>query len=377
MARGGGGRMLERMAGTAGRCVGIWSRGWSPMSSTRYLITGGAGFLGINLCRYLLARGHVVRSLDIAPFSYPERDRVEVVDGDIRDQAVVRRAMADCGVVVHAAAALPLAPAAEILSTGVVGTRCLLDEAVRVRVPRFIFISSTAVYGIPTHHPLLEADPMRGVGPYGEAKVAGEALCAEYRGRGLCTTVLRPKTFVGPERLGVFELLYDWAYTGHHFPVLGSGDNLYQLLDVEDLCQAIELAATAAPERACDVFNVAAHDFGTMRQNIQAVLDRAGHGRHVVGLPAAPAIALLRLLAALRLSPLYPWIYDTAAKESFVSTAKIEQRLGFRARYACVDALRRNYDWYVAHRDELGTATGVTHRVPWKKGLLSLAKAFF
>jgi nucleoside-diphosphate-sugar epimerase len=108
-------------------------------------------------------------------------------------------------------------------------------------------------------------------------------------------------------------MLYEWAYTGHNFPVLGDGNNRYQLLDVEDVCQAIELCATAARDRVDDVFNVGAREFGTMRQNIQAVLDRAGNGRHAVSLPAGPAIAMLRLLAALHLSPLYPWIYDTAA----------------------------------------------------------------
>ena len=347
------------------------------MPPSRYLITGGAGFLGINLCRFLLARNRIVRTLDIAPFTYPERDRVEVIDGDVRDPTAVAHAMREADVVVHAAAALPLAPPQEIHSTGVLGTRLLLDEALRARVPRFIFISSTAVYGIPTHHPLLETDELQGVGAYGQAKVDGEALCAEFRGRGLVTSVLRPKTFVGPERLGVFELLYDWAYTGHHFPLLGRGDNLYQLLDVEDLCEAIELCATAPDAQVNDVFNVAAADFGTMRANVQAVLDRAGHGCHTVSLPAAPAIALLRLLAALHLSPLYPWIYDTAAKESYVSIDRIRERLGFRPRYSGVDALLRNYDWYVAHRHELGTATGVTHRVAWKKGLLTLAKTFF
>src|SRR5581483_6874146 len=107
------------------------------------LITGGAGFLGINLCRYLLARGHSVRSLDIQPFAYPERLRVQVHDGDIRDPAAVARAMSDIDVVVHCAAALPLAPAEEILSTAVRGTRLLLDRAAACNVQRFIFTSST------------------------------------------------------------------------------------------------------------------------------------------------------------------------------------------------------------------------------------------
>ena len=347
------------------------------MTSRRYLITGGAGFLGINLCRYLLERGCYVRTLDIAPFTYPERARVDVIDGDVRDPDAVERAVAGVDIVVHGAAALPLAPAEEILTTGIRGTQCVLEQSERAGAERVIFISSTAVYGIPDHHPLYETDPVVGVGPYGEAKIAAEALCDEFRRKGLCTSILRPKSFVGPERLGVFEMLYEWAYTGHNFPVLGDGNNRYQLLDVEDVCQAIELCATAVRERVDDVFNVGAREFGTMRENIQAVLDRAGHGGHVVSLPAAPAIATLRLLAALHLSPLYPWIYDTAAKESFVSLERIEQQLGFRPRYSSAQALVRNYDWYVAHRHELGSVTGVTHRVPWKKGLLSVAKAFF
>jgi nucleoside-diphosphate-sugar epimerase len=342
-----------------------------------YLITGGAGFLGINLVRYLLARGEQVRSLDIAPFDYPEAERISAITGDIRDAATVRRAMEGVAIVVHAAAALPLCPPAEIASTEVEGTRLLLDAALAAGVERFVHISSTAVYGVPDHHPIREDDQVSGVGPYGEAKIRAEAVCAEYRAKGLCVPVLRPKSFVGPERLGVFELLYDFAFEGRGFPVLGSGANRYQLLDVEDLCEAIYLCATLPRDRVNDVFNVGAERFGTMREDFQAVLDRAGHGRRVVSLPAAPAIWLLKLLEKLGLSPLYQWIYETAAKDSFVSTERIRERLGFVPRHSNAEALIRNYDWYAANRGRIRGAAGVTHRVPWKRGALRLARHFF
>jgi nucleoside-diphosphate-sugar epimerase len=343
--------------------------------STRYLITGGAGFLGINLCRYLFERGNVVRTLDIAPFAYPQRSAVDVVDGDVRDPAAVARALRDIDIVVHAAAALPLAPAREIFSTALQGTRLLLENAALRGVRRFIFISSTAVYGIPDHHPLVEDDRLDGVGPYGQSKIGAERLCREFG--GLTLSILRPKTFVGPERLGAFELLYDWAYSGRNFPVLGSGNNRYQLLDVEDLCRAIELCATAEAERVNDTFNVGAKEFGTLRQSFQAVLDHAGHGRRVISLPRGPAVAALRALEALHLSPLYRWIYETAGEESFVSIERIERRLGFTPHYSNREALIRNYDWYVAHREEYRSVCGVTHRVPWRKGALRLAKLCF
>lgn len=344
------------------------------MARQRFLITGGAGFMGINLIRYLLERGQDVRSYDIAPFSYPEADRIDVLQGDIREKALHDRAFDGIDVVVHCAAALPLADPTEIHSTNVGGTLTLLETAEARGIARFIHISSTAVYGIPDHHPLTEDDPMQGVGPYGESKVEAEHLCADFRARGMCLPILRPKSFVGPERLGAFELLYDFAYGGHGFPVLGSGDNIYQLMDVEDLSQAVYLCATGDAAAVNDTFNVGAAEYGSLRDSFQAVLDRAGHGKRITGLPAGPAIATLRALEALHLSPLYKWIYETAAKDSFVSIDKIRDRLGYAPVHSNADALVRNYDWYVANRDRISAQAGVSHRVPWKKGALKLLR---
>lgn len=340
----------------------------------KVLVTGGSGFLGINLIRQLLQQGHEVRSYDLMPFHYPEATDVEELRGDIRDLGLHDRAFAGVDAVVHCAAALPLCSPDEIMSTDVIGTRRLLQSAARSGVDRFVFISSTAVYGVPDHHPLYESDAMVGVGPYGEAKIAAERVCAEFRDQGMCLPVIRPKSFVGPERLGAFELLYDFAYEGHGFPVLGQGDNLYQLLDVADLCNAVSLCLTGEGDLVNDTFNVGAMTFGTMRESFQAVLDAAGHGKRVVSFPAGPSIALLRMLEAMKLSPLYAWIYETAGKESYVSVEKIGQKLGFSPRYSNVDALVRNYRWYVENRDRIPRGAGVTHREPWKRGALRLLK---
>ena len=280
-------------------------------------------------------------------------------------------------IVVHCAAALPLYSRDEIFSTEVHGTRVLLESALARKISRFVHISSTAVYGIPDHHPILETDPLRGVGPYGEAKIHAEGFCREFRHRGLCVPILRPKTFIGPERLGVFELLYSWAWEGRNFPVIGRGNNRYQLLDVEDLCQAILLCATGDERLVNDEFNVGAREFGTIREDFQAVLNHVGHGKRVVAFPACPAIAALSMLEFLGASPLYPWIYRTMAKDSFVSIEKIETRLSFAPHYSGRQALVRNYDWYVANRSHLRGRPGVTHRVPWNPGVLRFARFLF
>ena len=350
----------------------------APSSRPRVLVTGGAGFLGINLVRYLLDRGWDVTSLDVAPFDYADtKDRIRIVTGDIRDRAACDRAMAGVDAVVHTAAALPLYSREDILTTDIDGTRNVYEAAHAAGVRRAVHVSSTAVYGIPDHHPLLETDRLFGVGPYGEAKVEAENVCAAFRAKGMCVPVVRPKSFIGPERLGVFALFYDWAKDGRGFPMIGSGKNRYQLLDVEDLCESIRLCLTLPADVCNDVFNIGAKEFTTMREDWQVVLDRAGFGKKIRPFPAGPVIGTLRVLEALKLSPLYKWVYETACEDSFVSIEKAERVLGYRPKFSNRDALLRNFEWYLANLHAFEGASGVSHRVPWKQGILAVFKRFF
>src|SRR5215210_1072911 len=324
------------------------TRRFALMDQQRVLITGGAGFLGINLTRHLLSRGYAVASLDVEEFDYPERDRVEIIKGDIRTKALVDRAVDGADFVVHTAAALPLYSPEDIYTTDVEGTRNVLDASLRHGVKRFVHVSSTAVYGIPDHHPLYETDRLEGVGPYGQAKIQAEMICLEYRAKGLTVPIIRPKSFIGPE-----------------------------LLDVEDLCDAITLTMTLPEEQVNDTFNIGASEFTTMKEDYQAVLDYAGHGKRVVGFPATPAIWGLRVLDRLKLSPLYKWVYETASKDSFVSIEKAERQLDYTPQFSNKEALIRNFRWYLDNLNEFENASGVSHRVPWKQGAVGTLRRFF
>lgn len=114
-----------------------------------------------------------------------------------------------------------------------------------------------------------------------------------------------------------------------------------------------------------------------MGEDYQAVLDAAGYGKKIVPFPAAPVIILLRLLEALKLSPLYKWVYETASKDSFVSIEKAEKVLGYKPKFSNQDALVRNYKWYLDNIDKIEGKSGISHRVPWKQGILKLAKVVF
>ena len=346
----------------------------------KVLVTGGSGFLGINLIRFLRAQGvEEIRVLDIADFDYPEKGEpwLKFTLGDVRDVAAVEKVTEGCDVVVHCAAALPLYSEEDIRTTEVDGCRNVLNAARKFRLDRMIQISSTAVYGVPKKHPIVETDPLVGVGPYGHAKIEAENICRAAIEDGYCVSIIRPKSFIGPERLGVFALFYDWAYTGHGFPMIGSGENRYQLMDVDDLDHAIWHAMTYPKEVVATAFNIGAKDFTTMKEDYQAVLDRAGHGKKIRGMPVAPLVFILRILEKLHLSPLYPWVYETASTDSFVSIEKAEKLLDYKPQYSNKQALVRNYDWYVAHLAEFSGKSGVSHRVPWKQGLLAVAKWFF
>ena len=183
----------------------------------------------------------------MAPLDDRELERgVEEVRGDIRSERDVRALVDGADVLVHAAAALPIQSSrAAIRSVNVEGTANVLAGALTAGVRRVVLISSTAVYGVPERHPIVEDDPLVGVGWYGESKIEAEQLAGEFGRRGLDVVIIRPKTFIGPERLGVFEILFDWIRDGRRIPILGDGGNLYQLLAVEDLVDAVARSFTA------------------------------------------------------------------------------------------------------------------------------------
>jgi nucleoside-diphosphate-sugar epimerase len=316
-----------------------------------------------------VAQSHDVRTLDVVPIDDPVERRVTELRGDMRDAARARELCDGVDVLVHAAAALPIRGSRrEIMSVNVDGTAALLAAAQDAGVRRVVYISSTAVYGIPRVHPIPEEFPLEGVGAYGESKIACERL---VRSAAIESVIIRPKTFLGPERLGVFEILFDWIREGRRIYVLGSGDNRYQLLGVEDLVDAIARVCTA--DVAGEVFNVGATEFGTVRSDLEALITHAGTSARLRPVPARPAELALRALELARLSPLGEWHYKTASRDSFVDVSKAERVLGWHATKSNVETLVENYDWYVANRARM-QAAGVTHRVPWNQQALAWLK---
>jgi len=348
------------------------------MINKNILITGGSGFVGINLIRFLLRQKfNSITSLDIMDFDYPEKGLINHHNCDIRDKNVLINRLKGIDCVIHAAAALPSYKKSDIYSTDVGGTSNLLEAASYNGVSRFVYISTNVVYGIPDSFPIDENYELKGKGDYALAKIESEKKCEEFRGKEMCITILRPNVIIGPERLGVFSIFYDWVTSKKNFPLIGMGDNIYQMLDVEDLCDAILLSLKAENEIANDNYNIAGEVYATMREDYQAVMDYAGYGKRIIGFPHQPVIWIIKILEYFHISPVYSWIYETAAIDYYVSIEKAKSKLGYEPAYSNKMALIRNYKWYCENNHKYDNKYGNTHRDPWKQGILQFIKIFF
>jgi nucleoside-diphosphate-sugar epimerase len=355
------------------------------VNEKRVVVTGGAGMLGSTLVRRLLADGQRVHCVDLREPAAEVRGHrgLSHTVADVRDEPAMKEALRDADAVVHCAAALPSYPADQIRSVIVGGTEAVLGAAAAGGVPRFVHVSSTAVYGLPKQVPTPEDHPRAPVDTYSAAKAEAEEVAERFRGGDMCLPILRPKTFLGPGRMGLFAMLFEWADEGRHFPVLGRGDVRIQMFDVDDLVDAVVTALTAEPERADDTFNLGATEFGTLREDFQAVLDAAGHGRRVRSLPARPALRALSLLESTGWSPVYGRLLHKLLDDSYVATDKAREQLGFQPRHSNRDAILRTFEWWRAQRTARATGPaerrpdGVTSVEPWRQGALSLAKVFF
>ena len=196
----------------------------------------------------------------------------------------------------------------------------------------------------------------------------------EYEKKGLEINIIRPKTFLGTERLGVFELWFEAIYSGHRVYLLGNGKNKYQLLAVEDVASAVEKALTAAVHG--EVFNIGAKEFQTWRKDLEAVIKYDKSSSRITGLPVLPSQLALTILEWLNLSPLSAWHYKTMPVPSYVSIEKAEKLLGWQPTKSNKELLLESYLWYKANRKKVINRKGNTHRVGWNFKLLNLLSKF-
>lgn len=343
----------------------------------RYLITGGAGFFGSQLATHLQGEGHAVVILD--------RVRDDQLAGqfafahaDLRDAAAVQRVFAEFGPfdgIFHVAAMLAHAieDKRDLLASNVEGTRHLVAAAVQAGTPHLVYTSSNCVVGKPNNLPVHEDAPIRPLEIYGVSKWQGERILAAYRDR-IHITMVRCPTIMGGGRLGLLSILYEFIAEGRKVWMLGDGANRYQFIAAVDLIAALE-RAIAQP--GFHLYNIGADDVPTLRELYEAVIREAGTSARVASLPRAPAVAAMRLLHLLGMSPLGPYHYQMLAESFIFDTTRIKQDLGWQPTRTNTQMLTESYRWYIEHHAEVYRGgERSAHRQPVKLQALELIKRF-
>jgi nucleoside-diphosphate-sugar epimerase len=288
----------------------------------RILVTGASGFIGRALCAQLLAQGHEVSALVRRAGSQPPGTRA--LAGDLGDGAGLAQALADArpDCVVHLAAEIASQRSERKLrEVNVAGTARLLDACTALAGadlssgPRFVF-ASTVVTGDAHGALLSEERPLPVQTPYGRSKQEGERLVLSC---GLPAVVIRPSHVYGPGGWYVDELIAHLRQPGR-FAVIGSGENLWDVVHVDDVVSALVLSAEhAAPG---STYHVADDEPITFYDFMALTAERLG-----LGAPRRVPAALARLMAGRN-------AVDAAVRSARSSNAKIKRELQWSPRFA-------------------------------------------
>ena len=315
----------------------------------RIVVTGGAGFIGSNFVRHLIANDYAglenanVVVLDALTYSGTltnlteclDNPRLSVVHGDIRDEALVDSTLAGADYVVHFAAEShvdrSVRDAGIFIDTNVRGTQVLLDAARRANVTRFLHVSTDEVYGSIAEGSWDENEPLLPNSPYAASKAGSDLIVrAFHRTHGLDTVTTRCSNNYGthqfPEK--VIPLFVTNLIDGLTVPLYGEGLNVRDWLHVDDHCRGIALALVKG--RAGEIYNIGGGTELTNRELTELLLDATDSDwSSVVHVED-------RKGHDLRYS---------------VDITKSTAELGYRPEVAFADGLAATVEWYRTHRE--------------------------
>ena len=310
---------------------------------SRYLVTGGAGFIGSNIAHTLVARGESVRILDDFSTGRPQNlagiaDRVEIVRGDLRDPDAVARAVAGVEIVLHQAALnsnpRSIREPGPTNAVNVLGTLNLLEASLQAKVRRVVYASSSSVYGeLSPVLPKTEDLPLLPKAPYGVSKLAAELYCRVFtQVYGLETVSLRYFNVFGPRQLPDSEYAADIPrflrrmMAGERPVIYGDGEQSRDFTPVANVVAA-NLCAAEAAQGIGEVFNVACGRASTLNQ----------------------LVAWLNEILGTALAPIYEAPRQADIRHSYASIRKAEDLLGYRPPTDVETGLRQTVRWFKEH----------------------------
>ncbi|NBX52496.1 MAG: NAD-dependent epimerase/dehydratase family protein [Proteobacteria bacterium] len=344
--------------------------------SKKILVTGGSGYFGETMVNKHLERGDFVHILDINKPNI-QHSRLSFIQCDINDKSLASKIDLGFDIVHHNVAQVPIAKNKKIFwKVNKDGIENLLKACSEVGVKKIINTSSSAVYGVPKHNPVLETDLPRPMEDYGKAKYEAELICEKYIQKGLDISIVRPRTIMGHGRLGIFSILFEWIYSGANIPVLDGGKNIYQFVHANDLADACVLVAL---KPGANKFNIGAEEFGTMYDVLNNLILATNSKSKIKSIPLKLAEISMNLTSFLGISPLGPYHSLMFGRSMYFDISKAKNELGFSPKYTNDQMFLETYRWYVANRDAIlkQGSSGSLHKKPVKQKILKIFSKIF
>ncbi len=309
-----------------------------------YLITGGSGYLGSELIRKLKDDNNQIINLDIIPSTNKDSKnfKLDILDEENVEQ-VFRNNHIDC--IIHNLAKVPLAKNKKIFKeVNIKATEIILKFFNKFKIKKLIFISSSAVYGVPSSSPIFEDSPRQPAEPYGESKKISEDLCFKEISNGKNIIIIRPRTVIGLNRFGIFSILFDWIKNDLPVPVFSNGLNLYQFIDIRDLSEAVKLSSLSDYKGA---INVGADDVRRIIDIINFLKNRFNSRSKIKNVDKSLIIQIGFIFQKIGIIPLHDYHFKVYGKDVYFDIDHAKKILKWKPKFSVYDSFENSYNHFL------------------------------
>ena len=315
---------------------------------SRWVLIGGAGLTGLKIAEKLINMNISKSNIIIADLKNSLQNitlPATLIECDITKNILPKFIKDD--IIIHLAARqyhrkVPKKnQLAWFREVNVVGTKNIINQCIKYNVKGLIFFSTDMVYGIPNYIPLNPDHPKKPIGPYGKSKLEAEQLCIESRKRGLSITVLRPRLIMGKGRLGIMEKLFKAISLNRPIPLIGSGNNYYQMVSVEDCCAATLLSVKYNFPN-CEL-NLGSKIGPNVKELLNLLIKKVNSKSVLIPLPAFPLKTALSFLEKIGLPILHKEQYKIADKNYIVDISDTYSKIRWKPKQSDTDMIVAAY----------------------------------
>ena len=315
---------------------------------SRWVLIGGAGLTGLKIAEELIEMNISKSNIIIADLKNSLSKinlQVALIECDISKNIIPKFKKDD--VIIHLAARqyhtkIPKRNQLDwFREVNVVGTKNIINQCIKFNVKGLIYFSTDMVYGIPNYIPLNSAHPKTPIGPYGKSKLEAEMICIESRKRGLPITILRPRLIMGKGRLGIMEKLFKAISLNRPVPLIGRGNNCYQMVSVED-CSKAAILSVKYNFPNCEL-NLGSEVGPNIKKLLNFLIHTVNSKSILIPLPAFPLKIILTILEKMGLPILHKEQYKIADKNYIVDISDTYSKIRWKPKQSDTDMIVEAY----------------------------------